>query len=124
METLCFRWQYLIIVVHHLCDDLLFRQRKSFVINKSSNIFIFIVKLYFNTNEFFFSYNPLSNLECQCIQFQIHFMFINIERMKIFIIYNLDNDNVCTKFAHLHCKLQYNCPILLKSTTIQLHRNP
>jgi len=106
-------------VVHHFCDDLLFKQRNFFAVNNLSNIFRSIVKLYFNKNEKECFYNPLSNLECQCIQFQIHLMFINIDGMKFCSIYhNLDNDNVCTKFAHLHCKLQYNNLILLKSTTI------
>ncbi len=31
---------------------------------------------------------------------------------------------MCVQGLHiLHCKLQFNCPILLKSTTIQLHWN-
>jgi hypothetical protein len=46
------------------------------------------------------------------------------DRMQFCNIYhNLDNDNVCAKFAHLHCTLQFSCSILLKSTTIQLHWN-
>jgi hypothetical protein len=53
------------------------------------------------------------------------FMYINNDGMQICIIYhNLDNDNVCARFAHLHCKLQFSHPILLKSTTTQLYWNP
>jgi hypothetical protein len=64
---------------------------------------------------------PTLKLKCQCIQLQIHFMFINNDGMQFLnIYYDLDNDNVCAKFAHLHCKLQFSCSILLKSTTIQL----
>jgi len=52
-------------------------------------------------------------------------MFINNDRMPLCIIYhNLDNDDVCVRFAHLDCKLEFNCLILLKSATIQLHWNP
>jgi hypothetical protein len=32
METLHFRWQYLIIVVHHPCDDLLFQGKGIFLL--------------------------------------------------------------------------------------------
>ncbi len=56
-----------------------------------------------------------SNLECQCIQYQIHFMFINNDGMQFYTIYHsLDNDNVCTRFTHLHYKLQISCPLLIK----------
>jgi len=51
-------------------------------------------------------------------------MFINNYVMQLYIIYhNLDNDNVCARFAHLHCKLQFSCLVLLKSIVIQLHWN-
>jgi competence transcription factor ComK len=53
-----------------------------------------------------------------------NFMFINNYVMQLYIIYhNLDNDNVCARFAHLHCKLQFSCLVLLKSIVIQLHWN-
>jgi len=56
---------------------------------------------------------------------KIHFMFINNDGMQFYTIYyNLDNDNVCVRSTYLHYKLQFNCSILLKSTTIQLHWNP
>jgi hypothetical protein len=49
-------------------------------------------------------------------------MFIDNDEMQFNTIYhNLDNDNVFARFAHLHCKLQFSCLILVKSTTIQLH---
>jgi hypothetical protein len=36
--------------------------------------------------------------------FKSNFMFINNDGMQFYIVYNnLDNDNVCTKFTHLHC---------------------
>jgi hypothetical protein len=44
--------------------------------------------------------------------------------MECTIYHNLDNDNVCARFAHLHYKLQFNYLVLLKSTTIQLDWNP
>jgi hypothetical protein len=44
--------------------------------------------------------------------------------MQFYIIYqNLDNDNVCARSSHLHYKLQFSYPLLLKSMTIQLHWN-
>ncbi len=108
----------------HLCDDLLFQQRKTFVTNSLGNIILIYDQIVF---QYFFKsyYNAFSNLECQCIQFHIHFMFISSDGMQFYIIYhNLDNDNVCARSAHLYCKLQFSCPILLKSTPIQLHWNP
>ncbi len=84
-----------------------------------NNIFRFIIKLYFNEKILLkCSFNAFSNLECQCIQFKIHFMFINNDGMQLYIIYhNLDNDNVHARSTHLHCKLQLSCLVLLKSTT-------
>jgi len=46
-------------------------------------------------------------------------MFINNDGMQFIIMYlNLDNDNVCARFAHLHYKLQF---MLLSITKINHH---
>jgi hypothetical protein len=40
-------------------------------------------------------------------------MLINSDGMQFRTIYhNLDNHNVCARFAHLHYKLQFNCLII------------
>jgi hypothetical protein len=79
------------------------------VINNLESIFRFTIELYFNIIFFFKCFcNAFSNLECQCIQFYIHFMFINSDGMQFCIIYhNLDNNNVCARFEHLHY-ISYN----------------
>jgi hypothetical protein len=47
-------------------------------------------------------------------------MFINNDGLQLYVIYhNLDNDIVHAKSTHLHCKLQFSCLVLLRSTTTQ-----
>jgi hypothetical protein len=58
--------QYLIIVVHHLCDDPLYGKRKTFSISSLGITFRFIVKLYSNKKQHLLkcSCNVFSNFEC------------------------------------------------------------
>jgi hypothetical protein len=124
----CSRWSYLNVVVHHLCGDHLYAKRKTFALSslgitfRFKSSYISIVRSIFKNSLVIFL---IFNLECQCIQFQTNFMFINNDGIHFCIMYhNLNNYNVHARFTPLHYNLQFSCPNLLKSTTMHLHWTP
>jgi hypothetical protein len=108
--------------VHHLCGDFLFRYKKC-LLQMVWAIYLDLKSNYIPTKIIIkCSCNAFLNFKCQCIQYQIHFMFINSDEIQFYFIYhNLDNYNVCARLAHLQYKLHFFCLMPLRSIIIQLY---